>query len=346
MCTATQPALRAQDGFIDGLENIRELAPTPKTLYEQFRRVTVRHDGYLPDASIVQHLSDSEQVLCIVNNRRHARALYEAIVEKEGARHLTTLMCAKHRSEVLAEVRLLLKRGEACRLVSTSLIEAGVDVDFPKVLRAEAGLDSIAQAAGRCNREGLRSRGTSEVIVFAQDGTDWMPPPELKQYAQVFREIQRKYVSDPLHLDAITDYFKMLYWQKGALELDAHDLLGKLQRSRIDSLPFETLSAKFKMIESVQMPVIIPFDDEARDALRALSYAESCGGIARRLQPYIVQLPKSGYEALRKANVLQAVQPDRYGEQFIELINPDLYHERFGLHWDDPTFMRAESLVV
>ena len=93
--------------------------------------------------------------------------MFETISDQPGARHLTTLMCAKHRSAVLAEVRQRLKTGQPCRLVATSLIEAGVDIDLPTVLRAEAGLDSVAQAAGRCNREGRRRHEDSEVLVFA-----------------------------------------------------------------------------------------------------------------------------------------------------------------------------------
>lgn len=346
LCTATQPALKADEGFRDGLQGVRELAPNPVKLYEQLKRVTVRHAGRLTDEDLTEHLCEREQVLCIVNNRRHARALFESIADQPGARHLTTLMCAKHRSRVLADVRQTLKSGQPCRLVSTSLIEAGVDVDFPAVMRAEAGLDSIAQAAGRCNREGRRPLENSEVLIFSLESEDWAPPPELKQFAQVFREVQRQHGGDLLSLEAVGDYFKALYWQKGPLELDAHDLLGLLQRSRLESLPFETIASKFRVIESVQMPVIVPYDDEARAALRDLHYAESCGGIARRLQPYLVQLPRQGYEALYKAGVLQAVAPERYGEQFMELINLNIYDDRFGLHWDDPTFMRAESLAV
>lgn len=346
LCTATQPALKAEEGFRDGLQGMRELAPNPVKLYEQLKRVTVRHVGRLSDDVLATYLREREQVLCIVNNRRHARALFESIADQPGACHLTTLMCAKHRSQVLADVRQALKSGRPCRLVSTSLIEAGVDVDFPAVLRAEAGLDSIAQAAGRCNREGRRPLDSSEVFIFSLEAEDWAPPPELKQFAQVFREVQRQHGSDLLSLQAVGDYFKALYWQKGPLELDAHDLLGLLQRSRLESLPFETLAAKFRVIESVQMPVIVPYDDEARAALKGLYYSESCGAIARRLQPYLVQLPRQGYETLYKAGVLRAVAPERYGEQFMELINPEIYDERFGLRWDDPVFMRAESLVV
>lgn len=346
LCTATQPALKADEGFRDGLQGVRELAPNPVKLYAQLRRVTVRHVGRLNDEGLTEHLCEREQVLCIVNNRRHARALFESIADQPGARHLTTLMCARHRSQALADVRQILKSGQPCRLVSTSLIEAGVDVDFPTVMRAEAGLDSIAQAAGRCNREGRRPLENSEVLIFSLESEDWAPPPELKQFAQVFREVQRQHGGDLLALEAVGDYFKALYWQKGPLELDAHDLLGLLQRSRLESLPFETLASKFRVIESVQMPVIVPYDDEARAALRDLYYAESCGSIARRLQPYLVQLPRQGYEVLNKAGVLQAVAPERYGEQFMELINPHIYDDHFGLHWEDPAFMRAESLVV
>ncbi|BBI62901.1 hypothetical protein HSBAA_42070 [Vreelandella sulfidaeris] len=101
--------------------------------------MTVRHTGSLDDAQLRDELLDVEQVLCIVNNRRHARALYESIAEQPGAFHLTTAMCAVHRRQVLHHIRETLEKGKPCRVVSTSLIEAGVDVDFPRVLRAEAG---------------------------------------------------------------------------------------------------------------------------------------------------------------------------------------------------------------
>lgn len=344
LCTATQPALNESDDFRGGLRGVRELAPEPQRLYEKLKRVKVRHVGMLSDEELTRHLGERDQVLCIVNNRRHARALYKAIAEQPGAHHLTTLMCAKHRSQVLAQVRERLKGGKSCRVVSTSLIEAGVDVDFPSVMRAEAGLDSIAQAAGRCNREGRFALGDSEVLIFAVENDDWAPPPELKQFAQVFREVQRQHGEDLLSLTAIQRYFRLLYWQKGALELDAHNLLGLLRASRLDSLPFETIAAKFRVIENTQLPVIIPYDKEARAALSSLEYAEGCVGIARSLQPYLVQLPRQGYEALYSAGAIQAVAAKRYGEQFMQLVNPDLYDEQCGLNWEEPAFIKAERL--
>ena len=346
LCTATQPALKMDEGFGGGLQGVRELAPDPPELYRQLRRVSVRHIGTIDDGVLASHLRERDQVLCIVNNRRHARALFESIADEIGAYHLTTLMCAKHRSEVLAVIKQRLKANLPCRLVSTSLIEAGVDIDLPTVLRAEAGLDSIAQAAGRCNREGLRPQHTSEVLVFATDNPNWAPPPELKQFAQVFRSVQRQHGEDLLSLEAVRAYFRELYWQRGPLELDAHNLMGLLKSSRHDSLPFETLAEKFKVIETAMRPVIVPYDREARDALNALEFAETCGGIARRLQPYLVQVSHPAYDALYGAHAIQPVAEQRYGGQFMRLINPELYSAQFGLRWDNPAFLRAESLVI
>ncbi|GKT26018.1 CRISPR-associated helicase Cas3' [Acidovorax sp. SUPP3334] len=343
LCTATQPALEAP-AFEGGLTGVRELAPEPARLFRQLERVRVRHMGTLSDDALAAEMRSREQVLCIVNNRRHARAVYQAMADLPGARHLTTLMCAKHRSAVLAEVRQMLKDGEPCRVVSTSLIEAGVDVDFPAVLRAEAGLDSIAQAAGRCNREGRRDLAASEVLVFANENPDWAPPPELTQYAQAAREVLRQDESDPLSPEAISRYFALLYWQKGGDALDKPNLLGLLRDSRIDSLPLETLATKFRMIDSVQMPVIVPYDSDAKGFLRDLEHAEGSVGLARKLQPYLVQLPRQGFDALYQAGAVIPVAPQKWGEQFMVLAHEGLYDPQFGLSWDHPTFIRTEHL--
>jgi len=254
LCTATQPAVHedpddpeAKHSLAGGLPQVRELAPEPRQLYEDFRRVQVRRapedmdDDALADACLEQ-----EQVLCIVNNRRHARALYELLADAGDAFQLTTLMCARHRSRVLAEIRERLRARAPCRLVATSLVEAGVDIDFPRVLRAEAGLDSIAQAAGRCNREGKQSPEDSEVLVFANP--DWPTPPELDQLAQAGREVMR-YHNDPLSLEAIDAYFRQLYWQRESGDdqgLDKHALLARMRRAKLD-IPFEDIAQDFRM---------------------------------------------------------------------------------------------------
>jgi CRISPR-associated endonuclease/helicase Cas3 len=350
LCTATQPALKAPDvaagleGFEGGLENVRELAPEPAKLFERLKRVTVKHVGVLDDATLTNQLREREQVLCIVNNRRHARALYQGMADLSGTYHLTTLMCAAHRSKVLATAREALKQGQHCRLVSTALIEAGVDVAFPTVYRAEAGLESITQAAGRCNREGRWAVEDSEVRIFANANDDWKAPPELSQFAAVTRSVLRNHPGDPLDPVAIDLYFRELYWQKGGNALDYWGLLGLLKGAKIQSLPMDTLAEKFKMIDSVQMPVIVPFDDDARSAIHDLRFVDGPQGISRRLQRYLVQVPQHGFDALRKAGAIEAVRPEKWGDQFMVLANESLYDPDVGLSWDEPSFISVQAL--
>ncbi|MFC0336906.1 CRISPR-associated helicase, Cas3 family [Kushneria avicenniae] len=353
LCTATQPALAETDeperSFTGGLRDLRELALEPERLYRQLERVTVRHIGTLDDKALREELLEVEQVLCIVNNRRHARALFESIADKPGAFHLTTAMCAVHRRQVLVRIRQALKDGQPCRVVSTSLIEAGVDVDFPRLLRAEAGLDSIAQAAGRCNREGRRTAVDSEVRIFATLNEDWAPPPELKQFAQTTREVLHHHGDDPLSPTAIEAYFRLLYWQQDQ-RLDRYELLSLIEKGRLDGLPFETLEQKYRLIENTQRSVIIPFDQDARDAINRLSWVETAGAVARELQSYTVQVPQQGFRALEQAGVIVAVEPDKFGEQFVVLLderpgelNDNLYSLQAGLNWHEPDFRSAES---
>ncbi|MEX1032780.1 MAG: CRISPR-associated endonuclease Cas3'' [Cellvibrionaceae bacterium] len=345
LCTATQPALRVEDEFKRGLKNVRELAPFPQRLQDDLQRVKISYIGSQTDEQLAVEMAGCEQVLCIVNNRRHARALFESISRLPGARHLTTLMCAKHRSEELAQIRDMLNADEPCRLVSTSLIEAGVDIDFPRVLRAEAGLDSVAQAAGRCNREGQNPVDSSLVKVF-EVGSDWSTPPELEQYAQSARAILRQYGENALSLEAIRAYFQELYWQKGDQTLDTYNLLGLVEAGRQDNIPFELLDEKFRMIESAMVPVIIPFDGDARNALERLRYTERCGAIARQLQPYLVQIPDRALKELANVGAVQPVQPDRFGDQFMELVNMDLYDKRYGLSWSDSYYVNPKHAVI
>lgn len=345
LCTATQPALEAPE-FKGGFTNVRPLVADAEALARQLERVRVRHIGMLDDEEIAAQMLERDQVLCIVNNRRHARAIYESVSRAGGAVHLSTLMCARHRSRVLEGVRERLKAGEPCRVVSTSLIEAGVDVSFPRVLRAEAGLDSIAQAAGRCNRNKEWKVADSEVRVFATSNPDWQPPVELRQFAQVAQEILRHHGDDPLGPAAIRAYFEHLYWQQGDNALDGHAILALLGGSRPESLPMESMDRRFHMIESVQKTVMIPWDEDAEQAIRALSYVDRVGGIARRLQPYTVQIPERAFRELLKSGAVQPVSPEKFGDQFMVLMNPDLYSDAYGLSWDDPNFMEAASTVI
>ena len=344
MCTATQPAVQAENGFYRGFENVREIAPKPTALFDKLRRTTVQHIGTQTDADLLAKLAEHPQMLVIVNNRRHARSLYDQAKNLDGTFHLTTLMCAKHRSQKLNEIRGRLKNGEPCRVIATSLIEAGVDVDFPLVMRAEAGLDSVAQAAGRCNREGKRPSENSFVWIFAPE-EQWKAPPELAAQAAVMRLTADSFSDDLLSTQAVAAYFAELYQLKGS-ELDNKKIL-KMHNDTGQSLdfPFQTIADKFRMIESHMQPLIIPFDGEAENLISSLHHADHIGGLLRKLQPYTVQIPEKALVALYKAGRIEPINEKNFGKQFYTLIGLDLYDEVAGLSWEDTEFLKGESLV-
>ena len=344
MCTATQPAVQAENGFYRGFENVREIAPKPTALFDKLRRTTVQHISTQTDADLLAKLAEHPQMLVIVNNRRHARSLYDQAKHLDGTFHLTTLMCAKHRSQKLDEIRGRLKSGEPCRVIATSLIEAGVDVDFPLVMRAEAGLDSVAQAAGRCNREGKRPSENSFVWIFAPEDK-WTAPPELATQAAVMRLTADSFSDDLLSTQAVAAYFAELYQLKGS-ELDNKKIL-KMHNDTGQSLdfPFQTIADKFRMIESHMQPLIIPFDVDAENLISSLHHADHIGGLLRKLQPYTVQIPEKALAALYKAGRIEPINEKNFGKQFYTLIGLDLYDDVAGLSWEDTEFLKGENLV-
>lgn len=361
LCTATQPALRIADGALprtgagqlEGLDigDDRELAPDPRGLYEKLKRVCVEwRREQVEDDVIAARFAKQRQMLCIVNSRAHARDLFEAIRHQDGARHLTTLMCARHRRDVLAQVRVDLAKGEAVRLVATSLIEAGVDVDFPEVWRAAAGLSSIAQAAGRCNREGKQDVGRT--VIF--EPAERKAPPAIEAFYGPARQVLRREDVDILSLDAIADYYRELYFQQGYAALDA----ARLDRRRFPilraigeragalSFPFAKISDAFTMIDDIMDPIIIPWDDDVRAAIASLHAAPvPPAGVQRRLQQYVVPVPTGTRAAMLASGAVQAIRPDLYGDRFVALAAEDLYDPALGLRIDDPLWRSSESLM-
>ncbi len=352
LCTATQPALLEKDGFKEGFKDVVELAPEPKKMFERFKRVKIQNIGFKKDDELIKEIKNHEQVLCIVNSRLHARYLFKELkeqfcYEEEGIYHLTTAMCARHRYVVLNEIRNRLKKNESCRLVATSLIEAGVDIDFPLVFRAEAGLDSIAQAAGRCNREGKRPIEKSFVKVFSPDSSKWKAPLEIKQYANKAQSIfeNKNFQNDLISLEAIKKYFTELFWQKdqGDTELDGESILELLSHRKIEGIPFETVEKKFCMIKSDgQRPVIINYKGEIDELLKKIEYVPSA---ARRFQPYTVQVPERAYNTMRQEGAIRLIAQEEFGDQFALLENNGLYSDDAGLDWSNPSYIKAENLI-
>jgi CRISPR-associated endonuclease/helicase Cas3 len=265
-----------------------------------------------------------------------------------GARHLSTAMCAKHRREVLDSVRADLTAGRPCRVVSTSLIEAGVDVDFPLVLRASAGLDSIAQAAGRCNREGRRPTEDSVTVVFETAGRD--EPQYMRPFSQAGRELMRnRPAEDWLLPDTINDYFRMLYWQREA-ELDKYGVIALCEEGLANKMNFKfrEIADAVKLIDDWTQPVIIPFNDEATSLLAELESFDpqrSVGALARALQPYVVGVPAKERSRMILAGAAREIRSERYGDQFVRLDSLDIYSSEIGLDWRDPTRRSVEGLI-
>lgn len=296
LCTATQPALEWREkDFEIGIRDVRPIIRDTDGLHAELRRVTVERIGRIEDDALVARLAAERQVLCVVNTKAHAAKLYDrlsaAVDERKNCFHLSTFMCPQHRRVILRRVRRILKRNalaaaknlpsRPCRVISTQLIEAGVDVDFPCVYRAAAGFDSIAQAAGRCNREGkLRDAdgrpALGRVYVFDAE----IPPPKglLRSAADVASQIADDY-PDPIRPDAIEKYFSLLYWQekrshawdsRGVLPCFEFDPRHIAAHRKLAPFKFRSAAEAYQLIRDEQTPVLVPYNKEANDLIKKL----------------------------------------------------------------------------
>lgn len=337
LCTATQPALSRTPEFKDGIDGVREIIPDPVSLYHSFNKVLVKQIPVLSNQDLAEELLEHRQVLTVCNTRRQAREIYESIRSANDAFHLSALMCPAHRTQVLRKIRLKLCNRETCRVVSTQLIEAGVDVDFPVVFRSMAGIDSIAQAAGRCNREGLLPE-KGKVFVFVPE--DGIPPGHFRQTAQTAQEVMRHH-PDPLDLKAVEEYFRLLYWMKGD-KLDENQILQSLRDGdKNGDYPFRLMDEKFKIIQEYMESLIIPWNEEAETLIRELRYTQYPGATARKAQRFTIQIPPRTYFDLLNGGAIERIQ-----ERYTILTNKDIYWDDLGLCPEDPTFHEPDNLIV
>jgi CRISPR-associated endonuclease/helicase Cas3 len=293
LSTATQPPL-------PGLEKSYEIVPNPASLHERLKRVSVsfsNDDNSATDSrvcwsSIASDIACHKQVLCIVNSRRDCYDLWsklrEVVPSGDEPFHLSTLLCGAHRSCVITEVKNRLSAGESVRVVSTQLVEAGVDIDFPIVYRALAGLDSIAQAAGRCNREGNLSEegGFGEVRVF-------MPPKQaprglLRKGEDTIKEIASLPAFDPLEPEWFKRYFSLFYSRLS-------DTGTRFLRALTPSCPqeldvaFRTVGNEFRLIDEVSKSVLVSYD-EGLELINLMRNSGPNRELLRKLQRYTVSL--------------------------------------------------------
>lgn len=348
ICTATVPAFFKGDLLpsgrkatpwdgLSGTEEGRRDIVDGHALERQLERVTVTHlEDRLSDDSLVELVGNEESALVIVSTRRHARCVYEklkATAGGEGAFHLSAQMCPAHRLEILEKVKARLGNGGRCLLVSTQLIEAGVDVDFPCVFREIAGCDSMVQAAGRCNREGRLAFG--RVYIFESSEPHSIPRGDLTAAADKGREV----VALPEYRDAILSsravrrYFQLRYNDLDAAGgLDAHGIGGKFACEGNDpyGLAFRSCAEAFKLIPDEGVTVYVPYGERGRDLCEQLRAEYAIGEIkriVRRLGRYSVSVHGS-------------IPCDRDGRPYAELVHdrywvltsPELnYSPEFGL---------------
>ena len=317
LCTATQPALMPIfREFIPEMTGT-ELCPPEIFASPVFQRVRFCREGKMSWEVLAAELNKQQQVLCIVNSRKGAQAVFEGL-EGEGSFHLSTLMYPAHREQVLAEIRQRLRENQPCRVVSTSLIEAGVDVDFPAVYREEAGLDSILQAAGRCNREGKRKPEDSFVTVFQAE----TPPPPLfaapigaaRNYLQNIDTISSR--------DTVTDYFYHLLELKGKAAQDQKQIIATI---REEFFPFRQVAEAFQMIDQQTVTVYIPMGEGAELAEKIRS-GERSRSLFRRLGKYAVSVYQQQFNALNASGALELLE-----DGSAILLDVGLYDGRMGL---------------
>lgn len=348
LCTATQPALGTRKEFPNGLPlEGRELAPDPVALTEKLARTQIHHIGEMNNAALIDALAGNEQALVIVNSRRHALDLYKEAKTAglNGLVHLTTRQYSAHRQHILTDIRDRLKSGAPCRLIATSLIEAGVDIDFPVGWRAEAGLEQIIQAAGRVNREGKRPQNESFLHIFST--ADYPPPAEIKTLINAMQRIFQTHENNLASLQAIEDYFSEVYWQLDT-HLDAKNILSRFTLSHMGSnFAYRSVGQDYRMIESGLVPVIIKNDQTATDLVHQLSIETiSSAKLARQLQPYMVQIPSKARDLLCKNGHVTFVAPQLRADQFAVLETASLYQSDVGLLWEDADYLGVENMIV
>lgn len=301
MMTATQPAL---SGFLPKDIPMREIMPDPSALYTFFRRVTIRDLGHMDLDALAGRLAGHPQALCIVNKRKTAQALF-ALLPEANRYHLSTLMHPVHRRRVLREIRERLDRGQDCRVIATSLVEAGVDLSMPTVYREQAGLDSIIQAAGRCNRNGEASAQSSFANVFrltGKEGSVRMPSQQQAIFAadQVFGAF-----ADPASREAIAAFFGGLYTLRGPDALDAKGIRALSSHDvRACNFPFRKIDDAFQFIESATVPVIIAIEPEAAALFKTAEQGDISRSLLRRLNAYTVNVYPDHRDALRAAGAI------------------------------------------
>ena len=336
--TASQPIL---SGLIEGcnpmskfkgIENITEIIPAELRLHDRLRRVelNVNNDGQAYD-EIAEQLAKHDRVLCIVNTRRDAKELFDRLPQEGITIHLSRMMCPDHVSEKITEVKAALKDdgNPVIRVIATQLIEAGVDIDFPVVYRQEAGLDSVLQAAGRCNREGKRDICTTHVFSLSKEHT---LPRGSMTFANEARKSLRE-TCDWFAPETMTDYFRQLYCRTQTF--DKKDMKHYLYNPR--ELMFDTAAEEFRLIDDNSISVIVNW----KNSLELIERLKTDGpsyGLMKKLAKYSVNVRQGDFKKLKESGAIEEVIEGIY-----VISDREQYNENTGLttenHWLEETII-------
>ena len=334
--TASQPVLSGEimgtNPFVsfEGLSEIREIIPQEANLHNRLRRVEIRFDEERKNYDeIAEQIAKYQQVLCIVNTRNDAKEIFTRLPKEGICLHLSRMMCPDHVRETIAKVKAALNNPDnsIIRVVATQLIEAGVDIDFPVVFRQEAGLDSILQAAGRCNREGKLDRG--ETFVFGLQKP--LPRGFMTQTNNARLAMGKEY--DLFSPEAMEAYFRQLYSRVDSFDkANIKDLLYKPE------MLFETAASKFQLIDENTTSVIVNWKNSL-DLVERLKKEGVTYTLMKALSQYSVNVRNNDLKKLTDAGAIEEVLEGIY-----VVSDPNFYDKEIGLvtenHWLE------ESLII
>lgn len=322
LCSATQPELgrylHLQKDPTEIMENVGEL-------FQFFKRVTFDIDGETDYAEIAKKLDEYEQVLSIASTKKEAEKIFE-LLDGE-AMYLSTNLCPAHRREIIREIKTRLRDGKSCRVVSTSIISVGVDIDFPVVYLQYTGLDSLIQGAGRCNREGRQSLQKSRAHIFWTKESK--KSPFMRKEKQVTDMVRKKYSAEEMtEPSAIRTYFENWY-QSNEGNLDYREIEKLAQ-----SLSFAEIGKRFHLIQDSTKSVFIPFDEKARNIKEQLMMGNRSRQLMRAAGAYMINVRYSkaqGQSDFMKLLTQGQIEMFPGDENLAYLVNMEDYDAELGL---------------
>lgn len=341
LCTATQPMLSSTTYFdarksLRGLENVREIIDQPDELHQALKRVSVE----LPPSwqtitsweSVASSLIKEDRVLCIVNTRNSAKELFKLM--PEGTLHLSSRLCGAHRAQIIDQIKLHTQNknnsdNQPLRVISTQLVEAGVDLDFPVVWRALAGLDSIAQAAGRCNREG-KLDGFGRVVVFVPPAK--IPTGDLLTAANACKDVLEPNEQNPLSRTMFKKYFTHFCYNSDTDAKRICELLKVSDRTNL-SVQFKAAAEAFRIIDDDGATVVVWYEqrrDEINTLINTLKKDGPQRWLMRKLQRYMVTVRKTEAERMLQRSEVELPMPGLY----VQVVD-GIYDPRLGLMIDE-----------